>query len=114
MRPGSNADDRETEEGAHHEAHNQCRQITDPEIVEPILDMLSDLARDPAEFQAEQELIVSVLEQHDGSAQLETIAAEIGAAPHELAVPIDLMHQSDTVEVVGFGDQLTVSLKSNQ
>lgn len=114
MTPGFDADDRKTEERAHQEAHNQSLRITDPEIVEPILDMLNDLATDPAEFQAEQELIVWVLEQHDGSAQLETIAAEIGAAPHELAVPIDLMHQSDTVEVFGSGDQLTVSLTSKR
>jgi hypothetical protein len=114
MRPGSNADDRETEDGAGQEAHNQYRQITDPEIVEPILDMLNDLTTDPAEFQAEQELIVWILEQHDGSAQLKTRAAESGVAPHELAVPLDLMHQSGIVEVVGSGDQLTISLNTTR
>ena len=114
MRPGSDSDDRKSNERAHSVSPNQSLRITDQEIVEPILDMLNDLATDPAEFQAEQELIVWVLERYDGSAQLETIATEIGAEPHELAVPIDLLHQSEIVEVADIDDQMTVSLTSKR
>lgn len=85
-------------------------RVIEPDSVGPILEMLEDLETHAEEFEAEQKLIASILERHDGAAQLLTIADEMGAQPHEIAVPIDLMHQSGVVDVSGSGMQIKVSL----
>ena len=84
--------------------------VIKPDSIGPIMEMLDDLETQTEEFEAEQKLIASILERHDGTAQLLTIADEMGAQPHEIAVPIDLMHQSGVVDVSGSRLQLSVAL----
>lgn len=85
-------------------------QVIEPDSLAPVLKMLKDLETDTEEFEGEQKLIVSILERYEGEAQLVTIAEEMGADPHEIAVPIDLMHQSGLIDISGTGIQTTVYL----
>ncbi len=71
--------------------------IRDQEVVNRIRTLLDQSEMDPMEFQTEQENILSSLERHGGSARLEEIATDMFVDVHELAVPIDLLHQEDVL-----------------
>lgn len=60
--------------------------------------------------QAEQELIVSILERKDGQAHIRSIAKEMRVEPHELTFPLERLSQRGTVTVTGSGIRLFVSL----
>lgn len=83
--------------------------ISGNDPIESISSMLDQHA-DTVKLQGELEMIPSILERHNGSATLATVADEMGAKPSELAVPIDLLHNADIVRVSGSGIRSTISL----
>lgn len=98
--------------------NNACRSrsihIRDPEIVDQLTTVMNQLEMDPAEFQAEQQLIHSIIERRDGWAWLAEIASEIGAEPHKLIVPINLLHQEEVVVVSDTREGRIIYLPGNK